>query len=73
MPKHERAPSGHDAPRLNRTNEEMMADFAKEMEEQRSDPVRYYLGDNPKPEDIEWVKRMGLKVPPKGRSRRKKR
>jgi len=73
MPKHERAPSGHDAPRLNRTRDEMMADFEQDMEERRGDPVSYYLGDNPKPEDIERVKRMGLKVPPKGRSRRKRR
>ncbi len=27
MPKHDRAPSGHAEPRLNRTRDEMMADF----------------------------------------------
>lgn len=73
MPKHERAPSGHDNPRLNRTSEEMMADFEQEMERRRSDPVLYYLGDNPTPEAVEWVRKNELKVPPKGRSRRKRR
>lgn len=45
MPKHERAPSGHDAPRLNRTSEEMMADFAAKTAKLRV--VDYLAGSTP--------------------------
>lgn len=48
MPRHERAPSGHDEPRLNRTRDEMMADFREEMKaKHRHRVVDYFAGATP--------------------------
>lgn len=58
MPKHDRAPSGHDEPRLNRSRDEMMADFKEEMKAKRQRRVVDYTAptkpEDMKPQDYPW-------------------